>query len=134
MPVREEITYILVHDRMPSHRKIRGLSDAAFRLLIELWCHCGENVVTNGRIEADVWPTMRTKAARKELLEKGLVDAREDGDYEVHDWLDIQRSAAEVEAMKAKKSEAGKMGNHRRHHVAKRVIAPDCPLCLKGVA
>lgn len=134
MPVREEITYILVHDRMPDHPKIRPLSDAAFRLLVRLWCHCGEHVVTDGKLDADVWLTMGTTKTRKELLDRRLVEEHDDGMYEVHDWLDIQRSAAEVEALRAKKSEAGKMGNHRRHHVAKRIVAPDCPLCLKGVA
>jgi hypothetical protein len=133
MPVREEITYILVHDRLPNHPKIRGLSDGAFRLLIELWCFCGEHV-TDGVVEKDVWRTMRTAKARDELLAKHLVDRRPDGDYEVHDWLDIQRSAAEVEIARAKKSAGGGLGNHRRHHVAKRVTNPDCQYCLRGVA
>lgn len=132
MPVREEITYILVHDRMPYHRKIRGLSDGAFRLLIECWCWCGENVETNGVMPADVWATMRTPKARKDLLEKKLVKPVEGEDaYQIHDWLDIQRSAAEVEALRAQKSKAGQLGNHRRHHAAKGIVAPDCALCRK---
>lgn len=132
MPVREEITYILVHDRMPYHRKIKPLSDGAFRLLIEAWCWCGEYVETNGHMEDDVWQTMGRPATRTELVRRGLVEEH-DGYVEIHDWLDIQRSAAEVEKLRAQKSEAGKLGNHRRHHVAKRVSAPDCPLCLRGV-
>lgn len=133
MPVREEITYILVHDRMPYHRKIRGLSDAAFRLLVELWCWCGENL-TDGLVDEDVWPTMRTKNARKELLDKGLVVQLDDGAISVHDWLDIQRSTAEVEKARERKSAGGKLGNHRRHHVNQRRIDPACEFCLKGVA
>jgi len=133
MPVREEITYVLVHDRMPGHPKIRGLSDSAFRLLVEAWCFCGEHV-TDGRIERDAWKTMRTPKARKELVDKGLAVTLEDGDIEMHDYLDIQRSAAEVEAARAKKSAGGKLGNHRRHHVNKRVKDPNCDYCLRGVA
>ena len=134
MPVREEITYILVHDRMPYHRKIRGLSDAAFRLLIELWCWCGENL-TDGTVDADVWPTMRTAKARRELLDKKLVtQSDENGPVAVHDWLDIQRSTAEVEKARKQKSAGGKLGNHRRHHVNQRRIDPECEFCLKGGA
>lgn len=131
MPLREEITYILVHDRMPYHRKIRGLSDAAFRLLIEAWCWCGENIETDGRIDADVWATMRTQKARDELVRKRLVDLGEEY-VEVHDWLDIQRSAVEVEKARARKVEAGSLGNHRRWHVARRLRDPNCSYCLKG--
>lgn len=133
MPVREEITYVLVHDRMPYHRKIRGLSDAAFRLLVETWCWCGENL-TDGVIDADVWPTLRTAKARKELLDKKLVELRDDGTVYVHDWLDIQRSTVEVEKARTRKSQGGRLGNHRRHHVNKRVVDPACEFCLKGVA
>jgi hypothetical protein len=132
MPVREEITYILVHDRMPDHPKIKPLTDGAFRLLISCWCWCGEHVVTDGHVETAVWLTMGTKNTRAELVRRKLVEEH-DGHVEVHDWLDIQRSAAEVERLREEKSKAGKLGNHRRHHVAKRIVAPDCSLCLKGV-
>src|SRR4051812_15034236 len=108
MPVREEITYILVHDRMPNHRKIRGLSDGAFRLLVEAWCWCSENV-TDGVTDLDIWRTMRTPRARKELLEKGLAETSAGGVVQMHDYLDIQRSAAEVERAKARKSVGGKL-------------------------
>lgn len=132
MPVREEITYILVHDRMPGHPKIRGLSDAAFRLLVEAWCYCGEHV-TDGRIDMDVWRTMRTPQARKSLIDKGLVDEHETH-VVMHDYLDIQRSSAEVEKAREKKREGGRLGNHRKYHVNKRVIDQNCSYCLKGVA
>ena len=133
MPVREEITYILVHDRMPSHPKIRPLSDKAFRLMVEAWCLCGEHT-TDGVIAADVWRTMGTPAARKELIARGIAVVRDDGAIEMHDYLDINRSSAEVERARSKKSEGGKLGNHRRHHVNKRVIDQNCDYCLKGVA
>jgi hypothetical protein len=131
MPTREEITYILVHDRLPNHPKIKVLTDAEFRLLIEAWCHCGE-YVTDGKIPADLWKTMRTKKARDGLIERGLALVTDKGDVEMHDWLDIQRSSVEVEAARAKKSAGGTLGNHRRHHVAKRIVNPDCKYCLKG--
>lgn len=131
MPVREEITYILVHDRMPGHPKVRGLSDGAFRLLVEAWCFCGEHI-TDGFIPHDVWRTMRTARARKELADKALVDVTDKGVH-MHDWLDIQRSTVEVEKARAKKAEGGRLGNHRRHHVNKRVMEPGCDYCLKGV-
>jgi hypothetical protein len=133
VPFREEVNYIAVHDEMPEHDKIEPLTDAGFRLLVETWCYCSRRENDGVMTEAN-WLKRGKPGARKELQDAGLVVERADGKYEAHDYLDMQRSAAEAEALRAKKSTAGKIGNHRRHHVAKGVIAKDCPYCLQEVA
>lgn len=132
MPTREEITYILLHDRMPDHEKIAPLTDAAFRRLVKGWCWCSVNH-KDGWMPWVVWEGMTTPGQRTELENAGLVE--HGGDRAVfHDYLDIQRSQAEIADLKAAKSKAGIKGNHRRYHVNKGVRDPECPLCLRGVA
>lgn len=104
---RDERVYITVHNGMPDHPKIAGLSDGAFRLLMKAWCWCSLNE-TDGRIRAAVWKKMGTPKARKELLAE-LAD--DHGDYiEMHDYLEHQRSAAEIEALRDKRRAAGSLG------------------------
>ena len=133
MPFREEVNYIAVHDEMPEHDKIEALSDAAFRLLIETWCYCSRRE-NDGVMTEAAWKKRGRPTTRQELEEAGLVEKLTDGRYEAHDYLDMQRSAKEAADLREKKSTAGKIGNHRRHHVAKGVTAKDCPYCLQGVA
>jgi len=133
MPYREEVNYIAVDDEMPEHPKIEPLSDAAFRLLVETWCYCSRRH-NDGIMDPVVWHRRGTPKLRRELEDAGMVEKLTDGRYEAHDYLDMQRSALEVAALKAKRSVAGKMGNHRRHHVAKGIKAPDCDYCLGIVA
>lgn len=134
MPTREEITYIMVDDQMPSNRKIAPLSNGAFRLYVEALCWCSANH-KDGIITIRAWNGMGTKKSRLELTEAELIVQSPDGSHvEVHDYLDIQRSQAEIAAVKERKSDAGKRGNHRRHHVNKGIRDPECEYCLKGVA
>lgn len=133
MPTREEIMWIMVHNEMPEHPKIDPLSDAAFRLLVWWWCYCSRHN-TDGKIAAAIWTKRGTKRTRDELVGAGLVDLLVDGDVEVHDYLDIQRSTAEIEQSKSARATAGILGNHRRWHLNRRTSDPNCPLCLKGVA
>jgi hypothetical protein len=133
MPFREEVNYIAVDDEMPEHPKIEPLSDAAFRLLVTTWCYCSRRH-NDGIMEEGVWKKRGTARTRTELEKSGMVKKLPDGRYEAHDYLDMQRSAIEIADLKSKKSAAGKIGNHRRHHVARGVVAPDCDYCLRGVA
>jgi hypothetical protein len=133
MPFREEVNYIAVDDEMPEHPKIEPLSDAAFRLLVTTWCYCSRRR-NDGVMEEGVWLKRGTPKTRAELENAGMVKKLSDGRYEAHDYLDMQRSAIEVAALREKKSNAGKLGNHRRHHVARGIKADDCSLCLGVVA
>lgn len=122
-------TYIRVHDGMPEHPKVEALSDKGFRLLMELWCWCSRNH-TDGRIPAAVWAKRGIKKVRDELAEAGLVEV--DGvNVSMHDYLEHQRSAEEIERMVDDKRFAGRRGNHARWH--KNVIDPDCEFCPSPV-
>lgn len=109
---RDDRTYITVHDGMPEHPKVEALSDRAFRVLVDLWCWCSRQL-NDGVIPEAVW-LKRTGSpkVRKELL-AALVDVV-DGEYVMHDYLEHQRSRAQVEALKAKRAEAGRKGGQAR--------------------
>lgn len=106
--MRDDRTFIRVHDGMPDHPKIEPLSDAAFRLLVTCWCYCSRNL-TDGHMSATAWGKRGTAKARKELIAAGL--AVKNGDAVVlHDYLDHQRSAAEAAAKKEQARAAGRAG------------------------
>lgn len=109
---RDDRTYITVHDGMPEHPKVEALSDRAFRVLVDLWCWCSRHL-NDGVIPEAVWlKRTGTSKVRKELL-AALVDVV-DGEYVMHDYLEHQRSRAQVEALKAKRAEAGRKGGRAR--------------------
>lgn len=101
-------TYITVHDGLPDHPKIEQLDDAAFRLLITCWCWCSRHL-TDGQIPKASWERRADVATRQQLLDTGLVVATDDG-VQMHDYTKHQRSAAEVEELKTKRAEAGRLG------------------------
>ena len=104
-------TYITVHDGMPEHHKIEALSDKAFRVLIDLWCWCSRNT-TDGNVPESVWlKRSKTPKVRAELLAE-LVEPRPTGVY-MHDYLEHQRSKAEIEELRIKRSRAGSLGGKR---------------------
>lgn len=107
--VTDTRTYIRLHDGMPDHPKIDALSDRAFRLLIEMWCWCSRHL-TDGRIPAGTWKKRGTPAARQELISAGLADIGPDGTVNMHDYLQHQRSADEVAALREARREAGRKG------------------------
>lgn len=128
--MRDERTYIRVHDGMPDHPKVESLSDKAFRLLVVHWCWCSR-YLTNGQIPRAKWDKEGTPKARRELLAAGL--AKECGEQvRMHDYLQHQRSAGEVEEKRAVRRRAAMLGNHQRWHVAKNVYDPKCEVCVEA--
>lgn len=101
-------TYITVHDGMPDHPKIEGLSDPAFRLLVTCWCWCSRNL-TDGVIQRASWEKRGTSETRLELVLAGLVEPLPDG-VSMHDYLEHQRSAEQVAELRAKRVDAGRAG------------------------
>lgn len=109
---RDERTYITVHDGMPEHPKIEGLSDGAFRALVDLWCWCSRNH-TDGRVTQAVWLKRTRAGARRELVAAGLVHP--DGtDVAMHDYLEHQRSTADIDKLRQRRAEAGAKGGRAR--------------------
>jgi hypothetical protein len=91
---------------LPDNPKLDGLSPAAKWTLVELWCHCGQHL-TDGFVRDAKWSRFGNAAIRRKIVENGLA-TRVEGGYRMHDYLDHQRSRAEVEEVRAKRSEAGK--------------------------
>lgn len=107
---RDPRTYITIHDGMPEHHKIEALSDKAFRALVDLWCWCSRNLA-DGDVPESVWLKRTTAKVRAELL-VALVEPRPDGVH-MRDYLEHQRSKAEVLDLRAKRARAGSLGGKR---------------------
>lgn len=103
------MTWFKVDDGFYRNAKTAMLSDAATALWLRAatWA-CDQ--LTDGFVPERILPMLR----RGEGMEQELVDAglweRLDGGYLFHDWLDYQPSADEVEALRQKRSEAGRRG------------------------
>ena len=94
-------------DRFPSNRKVRLLSDGAFRLYVSAICWSAENL-TDGviktaelRLVADVRAT-RTRA--KELVEAGLFEVLEGVGWRIHDYHEYNPTAEQVKADRAQRT------------------------------
>lgn len=105
---RDPRPFITVHDGMPEHPKIEALSDTAFRLLVTTWCWCNR-MRTDGKVKHASWVKRGTPKARTELINAGLAEVIDDG-VQMHDYLQHQRSAAEIDELSKKRSEAGRKG------------------------
>lgn len=104
-----------VDDSFFSNPKTAMLSDGA----TALWLRSGSwsaQQLTGGFIPARMLPMFRgSDDSVTELCDAGLWerDSERDG-YRFHDWNDYQPDGEEVDALRRKRSEAGKMGANRR--------------------
>ncbi|MBE1468080.1 hypothetical protein [Kibdelosporangium phytohabitans] len=114
------------------------LSDKSFRVLVTTW-GWSSRYTTDGFIPESVWHKRASPKVRKEL-EPGLVHRPghacprcpvvPEGHVRMHDYLEHQRSADEIEDLKATKQRAGRLGNHQRWHHGHGVIDPGCEFCV----
>lgn len=123
--------YFTLTNEYPRHRKIRTLSDKAFRLHVELIADCND-AQSDGKFSQHEL-NMRGIKAGKELLDAGLVEEIEGG-YCLHDYLSHQHSKQQIQEYKASKSGAGAFGAHTRHHVKKGVFEIGCNHCQEARA
>ena len=135
---RDKRPGILLAHSMPRHPKIEALSDKAFRVLIWAWCYCSEQR-TDGRIPDQAWARLGPARARTELLTPPITGGsplayQRSGYVEMHDYLEHQRSAAEIEALTSARGESGELGAHKRWHVARRVVVQECAYCQQETA
>lgn len=104
-------------DQFPKHPKVVGLTDGAFRLHVSGICYCAQ-YLTDGVVDADTVPLLMPRYRKQhldELLTKGRW-IRHGDDYEIHDYLDWNRSREQVEAERERKRTAGKKGAENRWH------------------
>lgn len=118
-------------DRYPSNRKVRPLSDAAFRLDVSAVCWSNENL-TDGVIARDeltlVADIRHHAKAAEELVLRGRWDKTEGG-WQIHDFLVYNPSRDQVLADRAKAAERQRKA--REAAKAKRDAARDLALDIE---
>lgn len=129
---KDKRPYFVLTNEYPRHRKIRGLSDKAFRLHVTLLGLCNEDR-NDGIIGAHDLDMLGPKPG-KELITSGLVTKHPDGTrYRLHDYLKHQNSAKDINERLSERAEAGRRGGilsaHKRNHVSKRITDPNCLHC-----
>ena len=104
-----------IDDRFPSHPKIGGLTDGAFRLHVSGICYSSQ-YLTDGLIPATAVPSLMLRYKSRfldELVQRGLW-YQQNGSYQIHDYLQWNKSKAEIrekrEHIRQVRSEAGKKG------------------------
>lgn len=108
--------YIRVDVLLPEHPKIEGLSDKAFRALIELWCYSGRQR-TDGIVTGKRWKAYPQKV-RDELALAGLAHPLDIGDgCLMHDFVGDdghQRSRREIEEASEARTEKARNAANKR--------------------
>lgn len=102
-------------DQFPTHPKVVRLTDAAFRLHVSGICYCA-NHLTDGLIDADAVPLLMPRFRRSALdeLVARNVWLKHGEVYEIHDYLEWNRSKEQVEAERERKRKAGRKGAETR--------------------
>lgn len=127
------MTWVRFDDQFPIHRKVAGLTDAAFRLHVSAipWCsrNLTDGVVPTGDLD-DVCARVRTpQRFAAELVGRGLwhdageecgsehCSAPSDEGWVIHDYLGFQPSRSKVLQVKKVREEAGRTGGQRSGEV-----------------
>ncbi len=111
--------------------KCVGLSDAAWTLWIHGLTYAGRNLsdgfIPDGIINR-LCNTRHPRKAADELVKAGLWDTY-DGGWVIHDYLEHQRSANDVEQQSESARKGAGKTNHTRWHVGKK-HDPECRWCV----
>lgn len=118
------MTWARFDDGCIGHRKLLPLTDAAFRLWFAAVCYCNQQS-NDGQLDRAALKLLfgyledpgKGSVALAELVSAGLLDATEKG-YELHDYLEYQRSREEV--AESNRAAAERMRNVRAARAAKR--------------
>lgn len=98
------MTWLKTDDRYPEHRKIRRLSDAAYRLHHTALCACAKDETDGLVTEADIAEMEHGKRLRKHvpsLIDMGLWEPVPGG-WLIHDFLDYNPSHAKQDEKRRK--------------------------------
>lgn len=98
--------FIKVHDGFPEHPKTIGLSDKAFRAVVEFWCY-SHRQETDGKIPLALFNRLPPKVRKELLVDYAIMHETH---VEMHDYLEHQQSAQEIAELRKKRSEAGRLG------------------------
>jgi hypothetical protein len=123
--------FIRVAHDFPDHPETVGLSDKAFRYVVEFWCYCHRHN-TDGKIPATLWDRVPLKVQRELLvhyvdkIDNVLTNALQTDDksvttsYVMHDYTEHQQTAEEIDDLIEKRRIAGSLGGKAK---AKRVAS-----------
>jgi hypothetical protein len=103
------VTYVYLDDNFAGHPKIAPLSDRAFRLHITGILYCSRHQ-TDGIVSAVALPRMMFRYQRPlaELVDRAIWLDVDPGYYEIHDYLDWNKSRAEIEKLAAARADAAR--------------------------
>ena len=111
------MTWVYLDDQYPEHPKVDGLSDGAFRLHTAAICY-SNRLRTNGVVTADRIPRLMPKFRAsyiQELVDRLLWHELGDGAaYELHDYLDWNRSREQIEEAIERNKANGRKGAAKR--------------------
>ena len=110
------MAWVKLDDDFPGHPKVNGLPTAAKWLYIEGLCYASR-YSTDGFVPTAMLSQASSKRAAVDLVEAGLWEPVSSG-WAIHDYLDHQRSKAEIDSIRASTRERMKRvraGNVRQH-------------------
>ncbi|MFF3497413.1 hypothetical protein ACFYWS_39480 [Streptomyces sp. NPDC002795] len=105
-------------DRFPSNRKVRLLTDGAFRLYVSAICWSAENLTdgviktTELRLVSDV-KSSRTRA--QQLVEAGLFEVVKGVGWKIHDYNEYNPTAEQAKADRAAKTARQKRWREKKN-------------------
>lgn len=106
--------YLNISQDIDQHPTMNGLSDTAFRMFIDLICHCSR-FMTDGHVNSATTSKMYQPKILRELLDAGVVEkAKEGTGYYLPAYLDWHNSKAEIQELASKRRDAGKQGGSKR--------------------
>lgn len=104
------MTWTKLDDRYWMHPKIVGAGNEAVGIFSRLLSYCG-CYETDGKIPLEVALSVAgSKARLDKLIVAGLLDELHDGRLLVHDYLDYNLGADELDAKREQAREAGRRG------------------------
>ena len=102
------MSWFRIDDRSAFGPKILAAGNAAFGAWVRMGAHTSAQE-HNGHLTEFEARSIATVQEIKRLVVVGLLDEVDDG-YMIHDFLDYNPSAEEVQAMRAERAEAGRRG------------------------
>jgi len=106
------MSWLRLDDAFDEHRKVVGLTDAAFRLEVSAICYAHRNL-TDGLIPPGYVTTRFTRSVGA-LETAGLWVPSPEGGWLLNDYLSWQNSRAEIEEIRKARREAGRKGARAR--------------------
>lgn len=127
------MTWFKVDDKLHDHRKSRKAGKAAMGVWVLAGSWCGSSG-TDGFVPENVLSRWGTRRDAQQLVEAGFwLPDEHDGErgWRFHDWLVYQPDARTIRLKQEAESAGGTYGNHKRWHLRRGVLDPQCKFCIE---